>query len=390
MSAPQVHWADGRDWQAGGATAREAIDRSPYRDQFMRAAAKFAAKANRHETVHVYWWSAPFVYIEVRDSRKHYPCNARALVSFDLGNGKFASPASERSYTFARQGWATFTDTLAGTSVPRYTECADPARQQGCPLPPRPAPGDGTGGGEVPENGRTAGQPVTPAGRQPDETERATPEQTEAARNAIRGVRLQERQSGWWDIYDADGGFAGRLFLERKRTGEPQLYHGRAAGGAELPLWLAEKEPVIAAVIAHNACRLRAAACGEARNSAGESASYPPAKLGLLIRAAGKLWNSTGGLDPNDVLSGVQREALGLAAALYRAGPGRYPAEKLDLLIRSAGELWNDGGQDTYHVLTAPESGSLDLAAALYRAELSLQMGSIHDPEPGDRKATAQ
>jgi hypothetical protein len=50
---------------------------------------------------------------------------------------------------------------------------------------------------------------------------------------------------------------------------------------------------------------------------------YPPDMLDLLTRSAGELWNSTGGEDPNDVLSTAQRRALDLAAALYRTAINR-------------------------------------------------------------------
>lgn len=107
---------------------------------------------------------------------------------------------------------------------------------------------------------------------------------------------------------------------------------------------------------------------------------YPREKLGQLAGSAGKLWDSTGGQDPHDVLSALQREALDLAAAVHRATLGRYPPERTVLLARSAGELWDStGGQDRYRVLAPPEREALDLAAALYRAELRRNMGDGED-----------
>jgi hypothetical protein len=118
----QAIWSDGRDWQAADATVREAIDASPHRDEFMAVLATFTAKANRHETVSVRWWSAPRVYVGVDDARHEYPFNGRALVSFDLTNGKWASHDSEHRYVFARRGWTTFIGCLIGYSPPVYGE----------------------------------------------------------------------------------------------------------------------------------------------------------------------------------------------------------------------------------------------------------------------------
>jgi hypothetical protein len=97
-----------------------------------------------------------------------------------------------------------------------------------------------------------ANPPFTPIDRQPDESERATPEQMTAALSVIQGVRLQERQQGWWDVYDATGTLAGWLFRERRWTGEPLLYHGGTARGAVVPVRSADREPVLAAIITEN------------------------------------------------------------------------------------------------------------------------------------------
>ena len=50
----------------------------------------------------------------------------------------------------------------------------------------------------------------------------------------------------------------------------------------------------------------------------GLAGEFAPDMLDRLIRSAGELWNSTSGQDPHDVLSAAQREALDLAAAVYR------------------------------------------------------------------------
>ena len=114
---------------------------------------------------------------------------------------------------------------------------------------------------------------------------------------------------------------------------------------------------------------------------------FLPVELDLLIRSAGELWDSTGGQDPHDVLSGLHREALDLAAAAWRGELDRYPKEKLDLLIRSAGELWDSIGEQDLHrgpcsrlALPAPGRKALDHAAALFRYELRIDMGGSEEP----------
>lgn len=92
--------------------------------------------------------------------------------------------------------------------------------------------------------------PFTPIDRQPNEAERSTPEQIEAATWLIQGMRLRLRQQGWWDVYDATGELIGWLFRERRWTGQPLLYHGRTARGTVVPVWLADMEPVLAAILA--------------------------------------------------------------------------------------------------------------------------------------------
>jgi hypothetical protein len=54
------------------------------------------------------------------------------------------------------------------------------------------------------------------------------------------------------------------------------------------------------------------------RDPAWGAGQIAPAVLDRLILSAGELWHSTSGHDPYDVLSAAQREALDLAAAVYR------------------------------------------------------------------------
>jgi hypothetical protein len=56
--------------------------------------------------------------------------------------------------------------------------------------------------------------------------------------------------------------------------------------------------------------------------SGGPAGRFPLERLEVLARAAGELWDSTGGADPYDVLSAAQREVLDLAAALHRGEEG--------------------------------------------------------------------
>lgn len=92
--------------------------------------------------------------------------------------------------------------------------------------------------------------PFTPIDRQLSADGRSTPEQIEAALSLIQGMRPRLRQQGWWDVYDATGELAGWLFRERRWTGQPLLYHGRAARATVVPVWLADMEPVLAAILA--------------------------------------------------------------------------------------------------------------------------------------------
>jgi hypothetical protein len=62
---------------------------------------------------------------------------------------------------------------------------------------------------------------------------------------------------------------------------------------------------------------------GENAWGGGLAGEFTPDMLDRLVRSAGELWDSTGGQDPYDVLSAAQREALDLAAAVYRAALNR-------------------------------------------------------------------
>lgn len=91
-------------------------------------------KANRFETIDVHFWYNPFVYVDVVDSRwQHYPCSHRALVSFDLAIGKWASfLKSDNRYVYARRGWGRFMDALVNYKVPRYRDCGDKEKTTSC------------------------------------------------------------------------------------------------------------------------------------------------------------------------------------------------------------------------------------------------------------------
>lgn len=110
----------------GKLTVRKAIKQHKHRANFDRGLQAFEKKANRFETIDIHWWYYPYIYVDVRDERwQHYPCGHRALVSYDLTNGKWASFESDNRYTFARRGWGRFMDDLCGYKVRRYTDCGD-------------------------------------------------------------------------------------------------------------------------------------------------------------------------------------------------------------------------------------------------------------------------
>lgn len=93
-------------------------------------------------------------------------------------------------------------------------------------------------------------RPYAPADRPPGETERATPEQVETARAAISGMRTESVQQGWWKVYGVGGEPIGDLHRERARTGEPMLYNARTVQGRRVSVVLADREPVLAALLA--------------------------------------------------------------------------------------------------------------------------------------------
>lgn len=129
----QAEWSDWRHWQAGNITAREAIDASAHRAAFMGALAKFTAKANRYERVEVMWWTGRLIYVGVCDGRYKYPISGRALVSFDLDSGQWASYDSPNRYVYARRGWRTFLGDLIHYDPPLYSEGTEKERGPNAP-----------------------------------------------------------------------------------------------------------------------------------------------------------------------------------------------------------------------------------------------------------------
>src|SRR5882672_10241817 len=103
------------------------------RIKFFAVLGRVCKRLNRDEKISVYWWHAPFLYIEVRDTRwRHYPCDLRMLVSFDTTNGKCASSESANQYAFARKGWRSLAKELVGCDVRQYTDCGHPENAQCC------------------------------------------------------------------------------------------------------------------------------------------------------------------------------------------------------------------------------------------------------------------
>jgi hypothetical protein len=79
----------------------------------------------------VYWWHFPYIYIEVHDSRLAYPYSMRALVSFDLTNGGWASHESRRRYAFARRGWRSFLADLLHCQQSHVTHYGEESAEEG-------------------------------------------------------------------------------------------------------------------------------------------------------------------------------------------------------------------------------------------------------------------
>jgi hypothetical protein len=108
-------------------TAKQAIDKSAHSKDFYESLETIKTKASQNEVVEICFWYAPFIYIEVKDTRwKHYPCNHRLIVSFDLTNGKLAATDSSNMHVLARAEWVPFIDRLVGHKVIRATDCGHP------------------------------------------------------------------------------------------------------------------------------------------------------------------------------------------------------------------------------------------------------------------------
>ena len=132
MTAMATKWSP---WKSHNprVTVRQAIERSPHKDEFMAVLDRFAQKANQWEIVDVHFWYSPYVYLGIVDTRwQHYPCGHRTLVSFDLTSGKWASFDSENRYVYARKGWGQFMDALVGYKVTRYSDCGKPEKTSSC------------------------------------------------------------------------------------------------------------------------------------------------------------------------------------------------------------------------------------------------------------------
>jgi len=131
-------------------------------------------------------------------------------------------------------------------------------------------------------------------------------------------------------------GRAGTAWWRGNETGlgawlgaELGAYRERPAGGISRPAGLF---PDVGHAVA---ATRRDSAAGEALErllSAWPAEEFTPETLQRLVRSAGELWDSTSGHDPHDVLSAPQREALDLAAAVYRDRLNREMGEPgLDL-----------------------------------------------------------
>jgi hypothetical protein len=130
-----IHWSSAQDPATAGRTVLEAVQHSApeIRQSFLEVLGRVRKHLNRQEQIEVLWWYAPLAYIEVRDARwKHFPCNMRMLVSFDLTNGKCASADSINHYAFARRGWKSLAKEIVGAEVQEYTDCGNPEETQSC------------------------------------------------------------------------------------------------------------------------------------------------------------------------------------------------------------------------------------------------------------------
>jgi hypothetical protein len=132
---PRIGWSAYQDPSAEGDTVLRAVERSgpEIRASFFQVLRSVREQLNRHQSISVHWWYAPLVYVEVEDSRwKHYPCNRRMLISFDLTNGKCASLESRNHYAYARKGWRSVAKRLAGENVREFSDCGCPESTDGC------------------------------------------------------------------------------------------------------------------------------------------------------------------------------------------------------------------------------------------------------------------
>ena len=108
-------------------SAIKLIKENKFKIEFQNTLDFFTSKINRYEKLSICEWYKPFIYIEVHDSRwKHYPCYCRALVSFDISNGKVADMESENRYQFARKGWRSAISKLIGYDCTKYNDCGNP------------------------------------------------------------------------------------------------------------------------------------------------------------------------------------------------------------------------------------------------------------------------
>ena len=91
------------------------------------------SKMNKHEKMNIIEWYKPYLYFEIIDTRwKHYPCYCRALVSFDITNGKVASFLSKSRYQFARKGQFSRISSLIHYDVTRFEDCGKPENIERC------------------------------------------------------------------------------------------------------------------------------------------------------------------------------------------------------------------------------------------------------------------
>jgi hypothetical protein len=82
-------------------------------------------------------------------------------------------------------------------------------------------------------------------------------------------------------------------------------------------------------------------------------------------------------LNRNDLIEAQSLPAAGRESAWDGGLADEFTPDMLDRLIRSAGELWHStSGEDPHDVLSAAQREALDLAAAMYRAELNREMGA--------------